>query len=208
MWFLVLVNFGRGWRISFLCRLRIANSTGHAEECLLRLKGTRPTIQPAAVVRQSPAGHTELTMRKTNLVFLTAPVFLMFALALSVAGQAPTPQANLIHIDIAGLRNAKGKVRCAIFSSAGDFPKHADKALTQTASAITDDHATCEFSGIAPDPYAVSDFHDENGNGRLDTNFFGTPREGVDSLEQCERPLRPTNDRRRLVPLCWWAARS
>jgi uncharacterized protein (DUF2141 family) len=130
-------------------------------------------------------------MRKTNLVFLTAPVFLMFALALSVAGQAPTPQANLIHIDIAGLGNAKGKVMGAIFSAAGDFSKHADKAPTQTASAVRDDHATCEFSGIAPDPYAAPDFHDENGNGRLDTNFFGLPREGVGSLEQCESHFGP-----------------
>jgi len=130
-------------------------------------------------------------MRKTNPVFLTAAVFLMFALALSVAGQAPTPQANLIHIDIDGLRNAKGKVMCAIFSSASDFPKHADKALMQTSSAITDDHATCEFSGIAPGTYAVSDFHDENGNGRLDTNFFGMPREGVGASNNAKGHFGP-----------------
>jgi uncharacterized protein (DUF2141 family) len=38
---------------------------------------------------------------------------------------------------------------------------------------------TCTFSGIAPGTYAVALFHDENGDGKLDTNFMGVPREGV-----------------------------
>jgi uncharacterized protein (DUF2141 family) len=39
--------------------------------------------------------------------------------------------------------------------------------------------AVCEFPGVAPNTYAVSVFHDENSNGKLDTNFMGIPREGV-----------------------------
>ena len=46
-------------------------------------------------------------------------------------------------------------------------------------SAIADKKAVCEFSGIAPGAYAVSVFHDENSNGKLDTKFMGIPREGV-----------------------------
>jgi uncharacterized protein (DUF2141 family) len=35
------------------------------------------------------------------------------------------------------------------------------------------------FFHVAPGTYAVSVFHDENSNGKLDTNLMGIPREGV-----------------------------
>jgi uncharacterized protein (DUF2141 family) len=46
-------------------------------------------------------------------------------------------------------------------------------------SDVSGGHASCEFPGIASGTYAVSVFHYENGNGKLDTNFMGMPREGV-----------------------------
>ena len=68
---------------------------------------------------------------------------------------------------------------CALFSSATDFPKKTDKAVAQAKSDISNGHAVCEFAGIASGTYAVSVFHDENSNGKLDTNIMGIPREGV-----------------------------
>jgi len=35
------------------------------------------------------------------------------------------------------------------------------------------------FADVAPGEYAVSVFHDENSNGKLDRNFMGMPKEGV-----------------------------
>jgi len=112
-------------------------------------------------------------MCRVNLAFLTAGVFLV--LASSTLAQTPPGQANLVHVEIGGLRNDKGKVMCALFSSANDFPKHADKAIMRSMAAIADGHAVCEFSGVAPGTYAVSVIHDENSNGRLDTNVIGIP---------------------------------
>jgi uncharacterized protein (DUF2141 family) len=33
--------------------------------------------------------------------------------------------------------------------------------------------------GIEPGTYAIAVYHDENSNGKLDSNFIGIPREGV-----------------------------
>jgi uncharacterized protein (DUF2141 family) len=44
------------------------------------------------------------------------------------------------------------------------------KAATETLTAVFDD--------LAPGTYAVGAYHDENNNGRLDTDFIGYPREG------------------------------
>jgi uncharacterized protein (DUF2141 family) len=94
--------------------------------------------------------------------------------------QSQTPATNTIHVEIDGLRNDKGKVVCSLYSSADGFPKEADKAKSHVSASITDKRAVCEFMGIAPNAtYAISVFHDENSNGKLDTNFMGIPREGV-----------------------------
>jgi len=68
---------------------------------------------------------------------------------------------------------------CALFSSAKDFPKNTDKAIARATAGILQRRAVCEFAGISPGRYALSVFHDENGNGKMDTNFIGMPREGV-----------------------------
>ncbi|QMW22884.1 DUF2141 domain-containing protein [Sandaracinobacteroides saxicola] len=39
--------------------------------------------------------------------------------------------------------------------------------------------ASVTFEGLAPGTYAVSAFHDGDGNGKMKTNFIGMPKEGV-----------------------------
>jgi len=47
------------------------------------------------------------------------------------------------------------------------------------------------FPGVAPGRYAVSVFHDENSNGKMDTNFIGIPREGVGASNNAKGHLGP-----------------
>jgi uncharacterized protein (DUF2141 family) len=103
----------------------------------------------------------------------------------------PTPAENIIHVEISGLRNDKGRVLCALFSSAEAFPKKAEKAVARLTSKIAERQATCDFSGIAPGTYAVSVVHDENSNGKLDTNFVGMPREGVGASNDAKGHMGP-----------------
>jgi uncharacterized protein (DUF2141 family) len=103
---------------------------------------------------------------------------LLFLLTAFLA-QGQSPQVNIIHLEIGGLRNGNGQVFCALYSTPDGFPKDSEKAVARIKSAISDKKAVCEFSAIAPGTYAASVFHDENSNGSLDTNFMGIPREGV-----------------------------
>jgi uncharacterized protein (DUF2141 family) len=91
----------------------------------------------------------------------------------------PSDPQNIIHVEIAGLRTDKGQVICSLYSSADGFPKIDGKAIAHSKGLIANRHADCEFSGVQQGTYAISVFHDENANGRLDTNFLGIPREGV-----------------------------
>ena len=107
------------------------------------------------------------------------PVAALFVFVAASPTQSPSPQANRIHVEIDGLRNDKGQVMCALFSSAEGFPRDNDKAVAHVKGAISHGQASCEFSDIPIGTYAVSIFHDENSNGKMDTNFMGIPREGV-----------------------------
>jgi uncharacterized protein (DUF2141 family) len=105
--------------------------------------------------------------------------------------QTPAPGKNQIEVQIIGLRNSKGHVRCSLFSSAEDFPKKTEKATGLSTADISDGRASCEFKDIPPGTYAIAAFHDENSNGRLDTNFMGIPREGVGASNGATGHLGP-----------------
>ena len=123
---------------------------------------------------------------------LFAPaIFLALLLTHCSFAQDPPRPAGLIRVEISGLRSDKGHVLCALFSSASDFPRKPEKAIAHAASPIADHHAVCEFAGIASGTYAVSVVHDENSNGKLDTNFLGMPREGVGASNNAKGHFGP-----------------
>jgi len=108
-------------------------------------------------------------------------------------GQTPAPAENVIHVEISGLRNDNGQMLCALYSSAqaDTFPKKAEKAVARLTAKIADGQAVCEFTGVTPGTYAVSVVHDENSNGKLDTNFIGMPREGVGASNDAKGHMGP-----------------
>jgi uncharacterized protein (DUF2141 family) len=116
---------------------------------------------------------------------------LVTSLGASRQAPTPTPAENVIHVEIRGLRNDKGQVLCALFSSADAFPKKADKAVVRFTAKIAERQAVCDFTGVTPGTYAVSVVHDENSNGKLDTNFIGMPREGVGASNDAKGHMGP-----------------
>jgi uncharacterized protein (DUF2141 family) len=85
--------------------------------------------------------------------------------------------ASKIIVTIDGVHSDRGQVMVGLFSKAEGFPDgdYADKWIKVPAQTKP---ITVVFDGLAPGRYAVGAYHDENGNGKLDTNFFGWPIEG------------------------------
>lgn len=101
---------------------------------------------------------------------------LLFALLLCGLA-APQPDAVRITVRVLGVRPAKGGViHVGLHREPGvGFPGPAPLG-NQDARAVATE-ATLTFD-VAPGTYAVAVHHDANTNGKMDTNFFGVPKEG------------------------------
>jgi uncharacterized protein (DUF2141 family) len=92
---------------------------------------------------------------------------------------AQSPSCPGIHIDILNIRNSTGTVACALFVSPDGFPtEYMHYASNIMAIKVRDKRARCDFMDIAPGTYALAVVHDENMNGKIDTNWLGIPTEG------------------------------
>jgi uncharacterized protein (DUF2141 family) len=76
-----------------------------------------------------------------------------------------------IKINIDGLKSARGNMMIQLF----DENK---KVVYQEIYPLQINKCTIRFSEIKPGKYAVRYYHDENMNGKLDTNILGKPVEG------------------------------
>lgn len=80
------------------------------------------------------------------------------------------PQYKL-DIEIIGLRSNTGNIMLQLFDSN-------QKVLTQVKSIIKDNKSFVSIPDLSPGKYAVRYYHDENMNGKMETNLVGKPTEG------------------------------
>jgi uncharacterized protein (DUF2141 family) len=74
-------------------------------------------------------------------------------------------------IEISGIKNDTGKIMLQLFDEN-------DKVIKQEAGEIREKTSLFSIQIPKPGKYAVRYFHDENLNGKLDTNLIGIPKEG------------------------------
>jgi uncharacterized protein (DUF2141 family) len=76
-------------------------------------------------------------------------------------------------IEVNGIKNNQGKIFIAIYDSEETFLNKASGIIAE----IKDKKSTGVFKGLKKGTYAVSFFHDENNNQKMDTKIFGIPKE-------------------------------
>ena len=89
----------------------------------------------------------------------------------------PKPTAPL-KVRLTQIHSDKGRTGCFLYTGPRGFPIDASAAVQQRWAKIDHGTSECTFAPIEKGVYAVACFHDENGNGKLDKNFFGIPSEG------------------------------
>lgn len=105
-------------------------------------------------------------LRVSCSVFFTV-IFVLTALSTFSQGR--------LEVTIAGIQDVTGAVRVGIFQDPDNFPT---KAVEGKVAQVTKDSMVVVFENLVPGRYAISAIHDENDNGKLDTNLIGIPKEG------------------------------
>ncbi len=117
------------------------------------------------IPKAKPAGRSKLSVTLLAIASIAAaPSF--------AADAEPPPSSNVIEF-LMHTRSSKGIVRCGLFREGGWLKKPVQPATAR----VNGGRALCVFSGIPKGTYGLSAFHDENENGKLDTNFVGMPIE-------------------------------
>jgi uncharacterized protein (DUF2141 family) len=84
--------------------------------------------------------------------------------------------AQDVEVIIKNVGPAPGILFVGLFDSEKTFLK---KPVRGERVAAHEGSVRAVFKNIPAGEYAISVFHDANGNGKLDTNFIGMPKEGV-----------------------------
>ena len=98
------------------------------------------------------------------------------ALLTILAWGRPAATAELA-LSLAGIRGDLGQVMIAVFDRAAAFRSRTGAVATIRVRARKGGLSLC-LGGLPPARYAVSAFHDEDGDGELDANMLGIPTEG------------------------------
>jgi uncharacterized protein (DUF2141 family) len=86
----------------------------------------------------------------------------------------PVAAQHKVVIVIENVKEIKGSIRMAVYSSEETFMK---KSIASKSVNVNTKTVSIIFEDIKPGEYAISTYHDVNGNAKLDSNFMGIPKE-------------------------------
>lgn len=137
------------------------------------VNGEEGPAGPSSFVEQ-PGQDRTLVKIGTQLIALA-----ILVLALLSAPRADdASKAAGIKVEVSGMRNDKGQLGCSLFKGPDGFPRDGSKKFRHLWAPINGGRGECFFAGVPAADYAITIFHDENGNGKFDSNFVGYPLEG------------------------------
>lgn len=101
-------------------------------------------------------------------------LLILFVVVCTHFVQAQEAEGHTLTIEITGLKSDKGAVFISLFNTEKAFLK---KGIKSTKIPLQSTSCVAIFEGLPKGDYAVSLFHDENQNDKMDTKIFGIPKE-------------------------------
>lgn len=134
-------------------------------------------------------------MRRITLIFVGAVVITapMIWPVQPTGAQSKTASAGTLVVEVDGFRNSTGVARAGLFRSDEGFPLGVDDVDPKAEAPIEDEKARLEFTDLPHGTYTVVVYHDENGNGGLDKNWAGMPKEGAGIYKPVTSRFPPPN---------------
>ncbi|MBC1238915.1 MULTISPECIES: DUF2141 domain-containing protein [Nostoc] len=113
-------------------------------------------------------------LKLSHLSYFLLATLMGISFAKSVNAE-PTAKLNIV---VNGIRHQKGEICFRVFGGEKGFPMSNTSEVKSGCAKITGSSVTKEFSGLKPGTYAVAVVDDQNGDRKLNKDFFGIPTEG------------------------------
>jgi uncharacterized protein (DUF2141 family) len=113
-------------------------------------------------------------LKLSHLSYFLFATLIGISFAKSVNAE-PTAKLNIV---VNGIRHQKGEICFRVFGGEKGFPMSNTSEVKSGCAKITGSSVTKEFSGLKPGTYAVAVVDDQNGDRKLNKDFFGIPTEG------------------------------
>jgi uncharacterized protein (DUF2141 family) len=118
---------------------------------------------------------------------VTRLVTLLAVLAAAMAGA----ETHTLTVKVTGFKSEAGAAVFALHSDPAAFPTKPERAIATQRLPIKAGSCVAVFENLAPGWYAVAVYHDANGNSRLDTRFFGIPKEPTAASNNARGSMGP-----------------
>jgi uncharacterized protein (DUF2141 family) len=103
---------------------------------------------------------------------------------------ASASQAADLQVTVTGLQTKSGQVQVGLFAGPSGFPDQAARIAGKSTPGRMG-QVTVRFTNLQPGNYAIAAFHDVNGDGVLNTNLVGIPKEPYGFSNGARRAMSP-----------------
>jgi uncharacterized protein (DUF2141 family) len=132
------------------------------------------------------------TWRQKQLLIKSAAGAILLAIGSNAAPAAA--EGFAITVAVAGIKENEGEVNCSLYSKEKGFPMKKPVFAEQRVP-VKSSSEKCVFTNVPAGVYAVAVYHDEDGDGKVDTNMMGIPSEPVGVSNNPKPAMRaPTFD--------------
>jgi uncharacterized protein (DUF2141 family) len=87
-------------------------------------------------------------------------------------------ETSTLTVEVTGLSPATGNVILSLYNKAEGFPQSAEATFHTASMPVKGGKVSIPLIKTPNGTYAIAFFHDANGNGKMDYNFVGLPKEG------------------------------
>ena len=110
-------------------------------------------------------------------------IFILFTTFMQAQEETAT-----IEVQFQNIASDDGKMLIGLYDSEENWLK---KRVMSKIGKITNGVCTVKFEEVPNGVYAISSYHDENDNDKLDTNFLGIPKEDTGSSNDAPARFGP-----------------
>jgi uncharacterized protein (DUF2141 family) len=104
-------------------------------------------------------------------------MFTLFVLLIANTSSVASESTGNLIVNISGFPSSDGFAMVALNNSEESYKGGENEAIAKIKTRVIDQKAQVIFENLPYGSYGVSLYHDENGNGKMDKNVMGIPKE-------------------------------